>query len=550
MKSIKLLSTLFFFVCLVGVQNNAFTQCNASFTYTINGNLEAIFTNTSTGSYTTSFWNFDNGNTSSLTNPIDTFINNGSYNVCLTVSDSLCTSTFCDTIVVTTGNPCYANFATSINGLTLNLTPYSTSDNGAIKNYWDFGDGNTSITTLNDTLSHNYAAPGTYTVSLAMNDTISWCGDTLYQTVTISAPCGAVANYSFTYGSNGDVNFTSLSTGSFTSEDWSFGDGTPPDSSSNPTHNFLLNGTYQVCLTAIDSNQGCTVTYCDTVTVTNAIGNVCTSFNAGFTYTDNGNGNFQFNDNSTGLPTDFTWNFGDGNQSTVTNPNHTYTNNGTYVVSLNIYDSLTNCQDYYFYTISVSGATGGPQCNASFVIVPDSASPSNVIVYNTATGSNLTYFWNFGDGNTSTLQYPNYTYATNGPFQICLTVDDGSGCNDTYCDSISAGGLVYKSAGFSMATLAPVLTSIENNELTSHVNAYPNPFKNSITIELNLSEQGPVQIFISNLLGEKVNTIANRDMNVGVNKLQWDAEDIPNGIYLLNIKTNNATHVKKLILSK
>ena len=53
-----------------------------------------------------------------------------------------------------------------------------------------------------------------------------------------------------------------------------------------------------------------------------------------------------------------------------------------------------------------------------------------------STGQNLSHFWDFGDGNTSTDANPMNTYAS-GTYTVCLTVDDGMGCMDTHCDSFS-----------------------------------------------------------------------------------------------------------------
>jgi PKD repeat protein len=53
-------------------------------------------------------------------------------------------------------------------------------------------------------------------------------------------------------------------------------------------------------------------------------------------------------------------------------------------------------------------------------------------------GTTITsWFWDFGDGNNSSLQHPTHTYATTGAKTVCLTVTgvnaDGTVCTDTYC---------------------------------------------------------------------------------------------------------------------
>jgi PKD repeat protein len=71
----------------------------ASFTTAMNSNTStATFSNTSSpGSYS---WNFDDGNTSTQTNPVHVFGENGTYNVCLTVTSTCGNATTCNNVVV------------------------------------------------------------------------------------------------------------------------------------------------------------------------------------------------------------------------------------------------------------------------------------------------------------------------------------------------------------------------------------------------------------------------------------------------------------------
>ena len=48
-----------------------------------------------------------------------------------------------------------------------------------------------------------------------------------------------------------------------------------------------------------------------------------------------------------------------------------------------------------------------------------------------------TYFWDFGDGNTSTDQNPTHTYASQANYTVCLTTTSSSGCTDSTCQTIS-----------------------------------------------------------------------------------------------------------------
>ena len=273
--------------------------------------------------------------------------------------------------------------------------------------------------------------------------------------------------------------------------------------------------------------------------------------NAQFTYQNNGNGNLNFTNNSTGNNLAYLWNFGDGTTSTQANPSHTYLADGTYAISLFVYNTTdSTCFDYHVVTTQVTGTINSTQCNAAFIMFPDSF--TNIFVLNTSTGNNLSYFWNFGDGNTSTQAYPSYTYSTPGPFYLCLTVSDTvNSCTSTYCDSIGSNGVVLRQTGFTINVQPPNVVGIEEHkDEVSELTIYPNPFKEILFIDININDETNVEVFVTDLVGNTVGIISNKFMNAGSHKLQWNVENLSNGIYLLNVKTNNALNVKKLVLNK
>ncbi|MBI2280655.1 MAG: T9SS type A sorting domain-containing protein, partial [Bacteroidetes bacterium] len=259
-----------------------------------------------------------------------------------------------------------------------------------------------------------------------------------------------------------------------------------------------------------------------------------------YTYVDNSNGNVSFTNTSTGSFNQLNWAFGDGNTSSLTSPNHNFSANGTYVVVLTINDSVTSCLDYYTDTITVTGVISPTQCTAGFVIYPDTTT-GDIIVINSSTGSNLTYLWDFGDGNTSSQAYPSYTYTSTGNFYLCLTIDDGAGCIDMYCDSIGENGVVFnKQIGFTINVIAtPVITGIEENNLESslEIEIYPNPTLSQLTIdtELDISE-----IIIVDITGKTIKTIKQNTNSVNVANLS-------NGIYFIKVITDEKTITKKFV---
>lgn len=94
----------------------------AGFTYTIN-NLTYTFTDTSSGGVTSWLWDFGDGNTDTIQNPVHTYGGNGTYTITLTVSNGNCTNTFTITITVVS-----VDEITFSNGSVLLVYPNPVSD--------------------------------------------------------------------------------------------------------------------------------------------------------------------------------------------------------------------------------------------------------------------------------------------------------------------------------------------------------------------------------------------------------------------------------------
>ncbi|MCA6361546.1 MAG: PKD domain-containing protein [Bacteroidetes bacterium] len=173
----------------VAVQTQS--SCNASFTTTLNAGNVYSFTNTSTSSPTAGYyWDFGDGNTSSLASPTHSYALSGNYAICLFVYDSaaMCFDLACDTLMNVIGNnpsSCNADFYIVYDTLqsspmawVINLSTASPSATFI----WSWGD-NTYDTTAFP--SHVYAQPGTYTICLSIIDQAGNCYDTLCQSLIV-----------------------------------------------------------------------------------------------------------------------------------------------------------------------------------------------------------------------------------------------------------------------------------------------------------------------------------------------------------------------------
>lgn len=398
-------------------------QCTASFSYSVSGG-SVSFTSSSSPSGANHYWSFGNGSSSSTKNPTHTYSSNGTYTVCLTIFDSLrqCIDTTCSTVSISgLSTQCRAYFTSRTNGLSASFSNQSTK---GLTYRWAFGDGNTSTST---SPSHTYSRSGGYLVCLFAIDSGTVC-DTFCDSVYVSGSSGSNCRAAFTSKTNGLTASFSNQSSTGLSYRWVFGDGNS-STSTNPTHTYSRGGTYTVCLFAIDSGRVCD-SICDSVYVQGSSGGNCRAY---FTSRANGLTASFSNLSSSGLT--YRWSFGDGNTSTSTNPNHTYSSSGTYWVCLFALDSGMVC-DTFCDSIYVRSSSGG-NCRAYFTSRTKNLTAS---FSNLSSGNGLTYRWVFGDGNSSTMTNPSHTYSRGGSYTVCLyALDSGMVC-DSICDSIYVQG--------------------------------------------------------------------------------------------------------------
>ncbi|PBQ33473.1 hypothetical protein CNR22_17380 [Sphingobacteriaceae bacterium] len=156
-----------------------------------------------------------------------------------------------------------------------------------------------------------------------------------------------------------------------------------------------------------------------------------------------------------GANSTYTWDLGNGNTtSSNINPVVTYTNPGTYTVQLTIEDNTTcNKIDRTKTYITIL-----PKPSTTITLTGGAC--TTTIQATQVTTGNLAanpYLWNFGNGNTSTLSAPGYTYPSNGTYTVNLTVTDASGCVEIQTKTItifdfSPGALSTASLCYGLST--------------------------------------------------------------------------------------------------
>jgi PKD repeat protein len=396
----------------------------ASVTTACLGGTPISFTNQSTG-YDALLWDFGDGNTSAAVNPVHQYTASGTFTVTLIAYNNSagCSVPLTKTGYITILSKPAATLTASATSVCNANTPISfqTSAPSAVNWLWNFGNGSTST---QPTPSHIYGTPGVYTVSLITTNSMG-CTDTVTMPNFITVLSNPVPVINTTQPLTGcapvTTTFTS-STPGITGYLWNFGDSTANSMLSSVPHQYPNPGTYTVTLTATYAN-GCSNTATATVqsfpkpTVTFGISNSqgCAPHTPVFTNTTNGPGYT------------YLWDFGDGSTSTQQHPTHTYTATGTYFPLLTVTDANGCSRQQGTITNVVVTAV-------SAVFTADAVTGCNphTVNFTHPGGGVFTYNWNFGNGVTSNLQSPSYTYTSNGSYTVTLTVSNNGGCSHTY----------------------------------------------------------------------------------------------------------------------
>ncbi|MEQ8244685.1 PKD domain-containing protein [Fulvivirga sp.] len=130
------------------------------------------------------------------------------------------------------------------------------------------------------------------------------------------------------------------------------------------------------------------------------------------------------------------WNFGDGSSSEDKNPSHFYKAPGTYSISLKT-NNANGCEVFIedYNRIIVSNI----QASFSSVVADTTLGcPNFTMNFESVTPNANSYFWDFGNGITSTLENPSLDFSTNGQFPVSLTVIDEKGCSNTAIELVSS----------------------------------------------------------------------------------------------------------------
>jgi len=424
---------------LVRAQAIAYPHPNVAIVYSTGSSRTALtgkpvqfHVRVSAGHKMTYAWDFGDGASATGAQVAHSFHDFGQYQVALTATDPVGQSTHTRTFVHVLPGPPTADFSFSASpNDPFHITFDGRASTGLrIQYHWAFGDGSSNTTTSPQT-SHEYSSNTTYTAILTVRDPAN-------QTASISHPVTIVipqphASFTSSTSSNDPfhVNFdASGSTGYKLHYQWAFGDGQSDQSGAQVSHEYGGVGTFTVSLTVTDQIGQISRT---TRLVTISIPPPQAAFQV---YGTSDPATFNFDGSfSSGYQLSYSWDFNDGGSANGQQASHTYTNNGTYDVTLTVTDKIGRNSSWSQW-VSVTGLTVP---NAPSNISATALDANNILVQWNDNSDNENGFAITDDGG-STWQYvgANTTSYTWGGFAagsyVCFYV------------------VAYNAAGYSAAT--------------------------------------------------------------------------------------------------
>lgn len=459
-------------------------------------------------------WEFGDGDSSELANPVHVYDTSGWYEVRLSAKNSCGTLT--DTTLLMLIAAPQAEFSSSITEACLPATVSFVNESQAFgASYrWEFP-GAQVDTSVEENPVVTYPESGIFPVRL---EVVNDAGVSVLMRDSFIR-ISAMPDSGFTYNlALPEVRFSSTPAPGDQLR-WDFGDGTVDTLDAAPVHRYTAPGSYPITLTL--SNICGTVQSTDTLFLAGVAPSVAMEISRDTLCNE---GTVEFRDASAGEPTSWSWLFPGGSPDTSysQNPVVTYTKPGTYDVALGVRNPW--------------GVDNVIEKNRIHVLTEPTAaikmnqSGQNIAFISNSSGGGLSYFWDFGDGKTSSLETPFHTYAAAGDYKVQLVTSN-------YC-------------GSDTATLELSLQFTSLWELAENWSAdiFPNPNQGNFSLKLNLpGVRGAVWVDLYDMGGKH---LSRKVLTLGARAEQFDLnyEGLAPGSYLLTCTHAGQSLVRKLLI--
>ncbi len=389
-----------------------------------------LFTNTTSGATTGFSWDFGDGNSSLQSDPSNTFVDFGNYEVTLQATNAAgCINSVVKPIQI---------YSKPITDFSIDLPPFSCAGTASQFNdltpsptdsnlsgwAWTFGDPQNGTSTVRHA-QYVYQQAGMYDVELEVTTNFG-CKESIQKQVTISQSPGV--DFQFEAACVGEATqFTDLSESGVTSWQWNI-NGTA-STLQNPTYTFPAPTAYNASLTVTGSNN-CIATLIRPVNVPAPpvldflVENNCATQTT------------LFSDNSqygSDQPSTHSWLFEAGTQALGSSAEHSFASVGTFPTQLTV-TSQSGCE----YTLTKNVQIVNPPVASFVASAMEGGPPLSVSLINQSLNSVSRQWTVNGPENFSSTQVsPTFILNELGDYTVDLRAQNASGCSDVTSKIIS-----------------------------------------------------------------------------------------------------------------
>ncbi len=182
--------------------------------------------------------------------------------------------------------------------------------------------------------------------------------------------------------------------------------------------------------------------------------------------------------------------------------------------------------------------TNGNCCTANFYAdTLEGLAPLQVQFIDSTIPIANSWQWDFGDGFTSTEQFPIHVYEHSGLYSVSLSVNTSTGC------AVSKSRSEYIKVDFGVGEQnIPDPKSIQ-------LQCYPNPFTSQATVTFNLDNPSQVHLYLTDVVGNVIKNYVDEFHHTGKSTYVIDAvqEKLSQGVYFIHAELSKKDYVLKLV---